>query len=258
MTPVRNGPYDVALFSTFAEDLGGAGAGRGAGFRGVSSVASYAQRAPSACALAEVAAETGVTLVGGSIPELCSGRLYNTCAVFDGAGALLGAHRKVHLFDVDIPGGITFRESDSLTPGDEATVLNTAVGRLGVGICFDLRFGELCAVQANRGAQVLVYPGAFNTVTGPLHWELLQRARAVDNQLFVLTCSPARAPAGYQAWGHSTAVGPFGEVLATCDEKPGIVYAELDFSQLAARRRAIPLAQQRRGDVYALLDRGRA
>jgi omega-amidase len=138
-------------------------------------------------------------------------------------------------------------------------VVDTPVGRLGIGICFDIRFSEMAAVQANAGAHVLVYPGAFNTVTGPLHWELLQRARAVDNQLFVLTCSPARTPGGgYQAWGHSTAVGPFGEVLATTDELPGNVYAELDWSQIDARRRAIPLAAQRRGDVYALVDRKRS
>ena len=104
--------------------------------------------------------------------------------------------------------------------------------------------------------QILVYPGAFNTVTGPLHWELLCRARAVDNQLFLLACSPARAAgASYQAWGHSTAVGPFGEILAAATEAPATVHATLELAQIATRRRAMPLQQQRRGDVYALLDR---
>jgi omega-amidase len=109
---------------------------------------------------------------------------------------------------------------------------------------------------ANRGAQVLVYPGAFNTVTGPAHWQLLSQARAVDNQLFVLTCSPARAEgASYQAWGHSTAVGAFGEIIGTTDESASTVHAELDLATIAARRRAMPLQAQRRGDVYALVDR---
>jgi omega-amidase len=101
-----------------------------------------------------------------------------------------------------------------------------------------------------------VYPGAFNTVTGPLHWELLLRARAVDSQLFVLACSPARVPgASYQAYGHSTAVGPFGEILATTEAAPGMVLADLELAQIAERRRAMPLQHQRRGDLYAVVDR---
>lgn len=165
---------------------------------------------------------------------------------------------QVHLFDINIPGGITFRESDTLTAGDDVTVVDTAVGRIGVGICFDIRFPELAMVAASRGAHMMVYPGAFNTTTGPLHWQLLQQARAVDNLFFVLTCSPARmAGASYQAWGHSTAVGPFAEILATCDEAPCTVFADLDLGDIDKRRRAIPLDGQRRGDVYALLDRTR-
>ena len=177
--------------------------------------------------------------------------------MFDSDGSLLGKHRKTHLFDVDIPGEISFKESDVLSPGTELTVVDTAVGRLGIGICFDVRFPELAMACANRGAQIMVYPGAFNTVTGPLHWELLQRARAVDNQMFVLTCSPSRVPgAGYQAWGHSTAVGPWAEVIATTDEKPGTVHCELDMEQIRVRRRNMPLEKQRRGDVYELRDLG--
>ena len=107
--------------------------------------------------------------------------------------------RKTHLFDIDIPGKITFKESLTLTPGQGPTVVDTDAGRLGIGICYDMRFPELAQIYAQRGAQLIVYPGAFNTTTGPLHWELLQRARAVDNQLFVASCSPARNPtSGYQ------------------------------------------------------------
>lgn len=100
--------------------------------------------------------------------------------------------------------------------------------------------------------------GAFNMVTGPLHWELLARGRAVDNQCYVMTCSPARNPdASYQAWGHSTVVGPFAEVLATCEHEPTTVYAELDFGQVAERRMNLPLKQQKRLDLYELVDKQR-
>eukprot|EP00882_Tetradesmus_deserticola_P011471 GHRQ01012136.1.p2 GENE.GHRQ01012136.1~~GHRQ01012136.1.p2 ORF type:complete len:156 (+),score=36.44 GHRQ01012136.1:2-469(+) len=154
---------------------------------------------------------------------------------------------------------MTFKESLTLTPGETPTVVDTAAGRLGVGICYDIRFPELAMLYAQRGVQVLVYPGAFNTVTGPLHWELLARARAVDNQCYVITCSPARNPdAGYQAWGHSTVVGPFAEVLATCEHEPTTVYAELDFAQVQERRTNLPLVQQKRHDLYELVDRSRA
>jgi omega-amidase len=245
-------PYDNACFPSFAEDLATAPVGcvPGAG-------------SPTARALSEAARAARVTLVGGSLPEACGGKLYNTCLVFGADGTVLARHRKLHLFDVCHPPmdgkpGLTFRESDTLSAGEAITVVDTPAGRLAIGICFDLRFPELALLAARRGAQILVYPGAFNLVSGPVHWELLARARAVDTQAFVLLCSPARSAdgvPGYKAWGHSVAVGPFGEVLATTDEREGTVVASLDLSQLAARRAAMPLAQQRRGDVYELVDR---
>ena len=216
----------------------------------------------SAAALAAAAAANRVALVGGSIPErrASDGALFNTCLVFRPDGTLAAKHRKVHLFDIDIPGKISFRESDTLAPGDGPTVVDPGLGvALGLGICYDLRFPELAALSVRRGAQVLVYPGAFNTTTGPAHWELLLRARAVDNQCFVAACSPARGPpdAGYQAWGHSCLVDPWGVVLSAADEGPAIVYAELDMAEVVTRRANMPLAGQRRGDVYELVDKTR-
>ncbi|XP_028116277.1 omega-amidase, chloroplastic-like [Camellia sinensis] len=129
------------------------------------------------------------------------------------------------------------------------------VGRIGIGICYDIRFQELAMLYAARGAHLICYPGAFNMTTGPLHWELLQRARAADNQLYVVTCSPARdAGAGYVAWGHSTLVGPFGEILATTEHDEAIIISEVDYSQIELRRTSLPLEKQRRGDLYQLVD----
>lgn len=235
-----NCPYSNDSFPTYAEDID-------------------AGSSPSTCMLSEAAKEHAVTLVGGSVPERSNGKLYNTCCVYDPSGRLLAKHRKVHLFDIDIPGKMTFKESATLSPGEGGTVVDTPAGRLGIGICYDIRFPELAMLYAQQGAQALVYPGAFNMVTGPLHWELLARGRAVDNQCYVMTCSPARNPdASYQAWGHSTVVGPFAEVLATCEHEPGTVYAELDWGQVAERRANLPLRQQKRGDLYELVDKQQA
>lgn len=263
-----NCPYANASFPTYAEVIDPTtrwGPAVCTDETGPANDASSVVDSPSVAALAAVARETGVVLVGGSIPERDvddTTILYNACCVFDGDRGLIAKHRKTHLFDLDIPGEISFRESDTLAAGADLTVADTAIGRIGVGICFDMRFPELAAVCASRGASMLVYPGAFNTVTGPLHWELLQRARAVDNQLFVLTCSPARdvdakkkSPPAYEAWGHSTVVGPFAEILATTDEHESIVVAECDLEQIAIRRRNMPLETQRRGDLYAVVDR---
>ncbi|GBF87953.1 nitrilase cyanide hydratase and apolipo N-acyltransferase family protein [Raphidocelis subcapitata] len=235
-----NCPYSNDSFPSYAEDFSEAPSGG----------------APSYLALSAAAAAAGVTVVGGSVPEREGGQLFNTCCVFGPDGQLLAKHRKVHLFDIDIPGKMTFKESLTLSPGGGPTVVDTPAGRLGVGICYDIRFPELAMVCAKRGAQLIVYPGAFNMVTGPVHWELLAKARAVDNQLFVATCSPARSPeASYQAWGHSTVVGPFAEVLATCEHEPATVFADIDYGQIAERRANMPLTQQRRSDLYELVDK---
>uniref|UniRef100_A0A7S3R7Z1 CN hydrolase domain-containing protein n=1 Tax=Dunaliella tertiolecta TaxID=3047 RepID=A0A7S3R7Z1_DUNTE len=232
-----NCPYANESFPVYAEDIDGG-------------------NCPSVDALAQAAQQSSVTLVGGSLPERSQGKLYNTCCVFDTKGKLLARHRKTHLFDIDIPGKITFKESTNLSPGDSLTVVDTEVGRLGIGICYDLRFPEFSMVYAQQGCQLLLFPAAFNMTTGPVHWELLAKARAIDNQIFVALCSPARNPpgAGYQAWGHSTAVGPFAEVLATCDEQPTIVYADLDFTQIPERRRNMPIRAQKRFDLYSQVE----
>ncbi|CAF4956074.1 unnamed protein product [Pieris macdunnoughi] len=126
----------------------------------------------------------------------------------------------MHLFDIDIPNKITFKESEVLKPGNEITTFECNGVKIGLGICYDLRFQEIAHLMANEGCGLLIYPGAFNMTTGPKHWELLGRARATDQQLWVALVSPARdANAEYVAWGHTTLVDPWGAVAAKLDEK---------------------------------------
>ncbi|GLT97230.1 hypothetical protein SLE2022_148030 [Rubroshorea leprosula] len=234
---IWNSPYSNDSFPVYAEDIDAGG-----------------DASPSTVMLSEVSCRLKITIVGGSIPERYGDKLYNTCCLFGSNGKLKAKHRKIHLFDIDIPGEITFTESKTLTAGESLTIVDTDVGRIGIGICYDIQFQELAMIYAARGAHLLCFPGAFNLTTGPLHWELMQRARATDNQLYVATCSPARdVEAGYVAWGHSTLVGPFGEVLATTGHKD-IIIAEIDYSVIEQRRASLPLTKQLRGELYQLLD----
>ena len=215
---------------------------------------SYAERAdgPAVRFLADLAAQTGVWLVAGSIPELDEeGRVFNSSFVFNRQGHLAARHSKAHLFDINITGGQYFRESDTLTPGDQATVFETEFGLAGLCICYDFRFPELARKMVLAGAQLIIVPGAFNQTTGPAHWELLFRSRAVDNQVFTLGCAPARNPASsYQSWGHSILAGPWGNVLVQLGDQPGDFLETLDFSIVEKVRSELPLLQHRRPELY--------
>ena len=201
------------------------------------------------------AREYGVVLVGGTIPERDGGKLYNTCFVFDKTGAVIAKHRKAHMFDVDISGGITFKESDSFTPGDDICVFDTEYGRMGVCICFDMRFPELIRAMARRGAELIVVPAQFNTTTGPAHWELTVRARAIDNELWFAAVSAARNVGfKYECWGHSTVAGPYGDVKAACDEKEQILYCPVNLSEVDRVRRELPTFLRLRDDLYRVAD----
>jgi len=222
-----NCPYDTDRVRGYAEELPPAG------------VPGSARHGSKTLAAIQDAAQThGVTIIAGSIPELMpDGQLYNTSMTVGPSGELLAKHRKMHLCDVDVPGGVQLRESTTFAPGDsvttfpmptgEATTAPQAVGtsaplRVGVGICYDVRFPELSALMAREaGAGLLVFPAALNKALGPAHWELLLRARAVDNQVFVAVCSPACGGPDdpeekrYPSWGHSMIVSPWGEVLTS-------------------------------------------
>ncbi|KAJ2504946.1 Omega-amidase nit3 [Coemansia sp. RSA 2049] len=230
-----NSPYGTQYFGQYSEEI------------------DAARPSESIRALSEMARDGKVYLVGGSIPEreAATESLYNTCTVWNPEGLLIATHRKAHLFDIDFPGKIVFKESEVLKPGNKVTEFATPWGKFGVGICYDIRFPELAMIAARRGCVGMIYPGAFNTTTGPMHWELLLRARAMDNQIFAAACSPARdLDASYHAWGHSTVVDPFARVVATTGDAEDIVYADIDLALVDEVRRSIPIYSQRRFDIY--------
>ncbi|KAJ8317210.1 hypothetical protein KUTeg_005114 [Tegillarca granosa] len=203
------------------------------------------------------ARENNVYLIGGSIPEEDGGKLYNTCTVYNPDGNLIAKHRKIHLFDIDVPGKIKFQESETLSPGNSLTLFDTPYCKIGIGICYDIRFAEIAQLYAKKDCKLLVYPGAFNMTTGPAHWELLQRARAIDNQLYVATVSPARDDkATYIAWGHSTVANPWGEVTATTEHEEKIVYCDIDLDYVDQVRNQIPIRSQKRNDLYEVHEKG--
>ena len=249
---IWNSPYATAAFPEYAEIL--------------PNIGDSDSESPSPKILIDAAKDLGMWVVGGSIPEKVEEdgeeKIYNTCLVLSPEGEIVAKHRKMHLFDIDVPGGIRFFESETLSPGETVSHFTTPFGEIGLGICYDIRFAEYAMLLRQKyNCAILIYPGAFNMTTGPPHWELLQRARAIDNQCFVMMASAARTEdpgdenakyPHYTAWGHSTIVSPWGDVLATIDEKEGIVIADLDLSKVEQVRGGIPIGNQKRNDIYKL------
>ena len=227
-------PYENRCFRPYGEEAGG----------------------PAQEMLSRTAAETGMYVVGGSIPELADGKVYNTSFIYGPDGAQLARHRKVHLFDIDVKGGQRFKESDTLSPGNAITTFETRFGTMGLCICFDLRFEELARCMCLRGAKVIFVPAAFNMTTGPAHWELLFRQRAVDNQCFFVGVSPARdESASYVAYGNSLVTDPWGTVLCRAAGEETILYSDLDLSRVDAVRHQLPILSARRTDLYEVREK---
>ncbi len=230
-------PYDIENFKKYSEPQGG----------------------PSFEYLANLAKKNRIYLVAGTVPEIDEqGDVYNTSYVFDRQGNLAAKHRKVHLFDIDIEGGQRFKESAVLSAGDQVTVFDSEFGKIGLCICFDVRFVEMFRIMTDLGARVILIPAAFNTTTGPIHWELLMKARAVDNQCFVVATSPARSEgAHYQTWGHSLVVNPWGKINGELDELPGYLLSNIDFDEVKAVREQIPVVTNLRSDLYEVVHKPR-
>lgn len=226
-------PYDTTLFAAYAEFEGG--------------------RVWKFCS--ELAKKYGMYLSAGSVPEDDNqGHLYNTGWVFDRDGKMIARHRKMHLFDIDIPAGVTFRESDSLDAGDTATVFDTEFGCLGLCVCYDIRFPELLRLMTLAGARMVICPAAFNTTTGPLHWELVFRSQAVLNQVAIVGTAPAlNTKSVYHSWGHSIIVDAWANVISQLDEHEALQVTDLDLDTVDVARRQLPLLRQRRTDAYRLV-----
>ncbi|HOJ77445.1 MAG TPA: carbon-nitrogen hydrolase family protein [Bacillota bacterium] len=227
-----NCPYEQDLFSQYAEVEG---------------------QGETLQLLSDLAAKLQCYIVAGSIPEQDQDQIYNTAFVFNKAGSIIAKHRKVHLFDINIPGQIRFQESAVLTAGDQVTTFTTEYGRFGVVICYDLRFPEIFRLMVDQGVAGVFIPAAFNMTTGPAHWDTLLRARAIDNQLFVVAVSPARDnTAKYVAYGHSMVVSPWGEVIWEAGAEEASHVVVLENEQLKEARERLPVLRHRRHDLYNL------
>lgn len=203
--------------------------------------------------LSEVAKEKNIYLIGGSIPEIDGNKVYNTSFIFDKEGKLIGKHRKVHLFDIDIKNGVKFKESEVLSSGNDITLFNTPWGKVGVAICYDIRFPEIIRIMALKGAKIIFIPGAFNMNTGPAHWETLFKSRALDNQIYVAGISPARDVSySYVVYGNSLVTSPWGDIMSKLDEKEGILIEDIDLDYIDEVRESLPLLNHRREDMYNL------
>jgi deaminated glutathione amidase len=196
-----------------------------------------------------------VNLIGGSIAILGDGdRVGNVSIVYDREGAQTATYTKIHLFDVDV-GGISYRESDGTEPGSEPVVAEIDGVRFGLTVCYDLRFPELYrALALDGGATVLTVPSNFTLLTGMAHWELLLRARAVENQAFVLATGQHGYPGGLNkpSYGHSMIIDPWGTVLAQAPDGDGVIVADLDMAALADIRERLPVLRHRRPETYGL------
>ncbi len=198
---------------------------------------------------ADKAASRGIWLLAGSIAERSSeeGKARNTSVLFAPDGARAAVYRKIHLFDVDLENGRSFRESRQIEAGSEIVVVDTPLARFGLSICYDVRFPELYRELAARGSEVLLIPSAFTAETGKDHWEVLVRARAIENTSWVI----APAQVGHHlkersSYGHTMIVDPWGVVVARCSDGPGFCMAEIDPAILERTRRAIPSLQNRK------------
>ena len=206
-------------------------------------------------ALSTIARKNKAYVVGGTIPELGEdGKVYNTSYVFDREGNQIGKHRKVHLFDIYAHGEQVFKESDTLTGGDAFDTFETEWCSMAVNICFDIRFPESSRIPAIKGAKVIFNPASFNMTTGPAHWELGFRQRAIENQVYMVGTAAAQDPdAGYIGYGHSIITDPWGKVVMQMDEKAGSAITEIDLDYIEEVRAKLPLMSARRTDIYSLV-----
>ncbi|XP_055614769.1 omega-amidase NIT2-like [Toxorhynchites rutilus septentrionalis] len=227
-----NSPYDTKQFAQNAEHI---------------------PNGETSKALAKAAADNNIYLVGGTYPEEDGGKVYNTCPVWGPKGEFLGKYRKMHLFEVNIPGKVNFNENNAFTHGNNFLNFNIGDLKAGVGICYDQRFAEFAAAHRQHGCDLLIYPSQFDTYTGPMHFEVTGQARALDNSMFVVMCSMARDTSqDYAAYGYSAICDPWGRVMCRAREGPEMLIADLDLRMLTDVKKQVPIIHQKRNDIYEL------
>ena len=213
-------------------------------------------KATAARMLSSSARDNDVYVIGGSIPEKREdGWIYNTSACFNRSGDLAAKYSKTHLFDIDIPGKAAFKESEYLRPGTSFGVFDTEYCKFGIGIWYDARFPDLSHILCrDMGVEFLVFPAAFTKATGQMHWDILRKARALDNQSYFAFWSPARPDNTdlYQTWGYSSVTDPWGQLVEEVGHEESILYADIDLNVVDQSRSQIPWYSQRRNEMYQL------
>lgn len=209
-----------------------------------------AHQNPLKSALSALAAKYRVFMVAGTIPALAEdGRVYSRCYLFDDKGDTLGHYDKLHLFDVDVADGTKqYRESETFCPGNHICVIDTPFGKIGLTICYDLRFPDLFRALRLAGAEIITVPSAFTKVTGEAHWQVLLQARAIETQCFILAAGQwgAHNEGSRETWGQSMVIGPWGEVIAEQKTGTGWVHADIDVAEVHSIRSKMPVAQHNR------------
>lgn len=244
-----NCPYNINLFKSYAESVNDLNDKD----RGMDSILSDS-KSPSIEFLRRASQEFNILLVGGSIPEERNGKIYNTSFIFD-KGELLGTYSKIHMFDINLP-SFKHKESDIVQPGEKMTVLSTRFCKIGVGICYDIRFAEFAMAMRREGAELLIYPSVFAMKTGPKYFEPFGRTRALDTQCYIATPSNARyiENTDYtQSWAHSALFDPTGHKINGLKENEGLIVEDIDLDLLAENRATFPYTSyQIRDDLYTI------
>ena len=204
---------------------------------------------PTSEAMSGLARRLGIVLVAGSICERDAGegKVFNTCLLIDSSGQLQAKYRKMHLFDIDLPGQVSYQESSWLSPGDDVVAVPTELGCFGLSICYDLRFPELYRRLVEAGAELLMVPAAFALATGKDHWQVLLRSRAIENQVFVIAPNQFGQPTPeFAAYGRSTIIDPWGTQLAVAPDGEAMILAQIDPERQREIRRRLPALDHRR------------
>lgn len=202
---------------------------------------------------ASLAAKYKLYLHCGSMTEKSdTDRPYNTSLVFDPEGKQIGLYRKLHMFDVEVENGPNIKESHGVTPGDRISLVDTKLCKLGLSVCYDLRFCELFRILAINGAELIVVSANFTYNTGKAHWETLVHARAIENGCYVAAVDQCGEKFNFRAWGHTMLVDPMGNIIEALENDPGMIIAEIDPSAVKSAQNQIPVLQNIRKDIYTL------